>query len=585
MTTNVAGISALVFSVIAFLSASCVTESMSDSTVHSSDALASKADGALDCAEHEIILILNDSSVTVDLLRELGVHSQASKHLIDYRNGDDDQIATPDDLFFSSIRDVDEVPYVGPVALEQLLAIGHARCMSSSIDVVFSPKPWPESHLATMVTLIAAAEHSIDVAMYSFRDSAILSALEDAVYRGVQVRFIFNSALADQRDPEGSRSAALEEVGIDVRYVNKIMHHKMTIIDGAVNDLQHADTGVLVTGSANWSYSAGTRYDENTLIAVGDRTLNLLFQREFNHLWRHSRDFVWGDAFDHVLGMEIAVDEIPVREDTKVFMTSDNFSTYKSERYGETFSVDPDLNTVADALVELILGAKSRIWIASGHLRSRPISEALLWKATTQPEVDIRVYLDGQEYISRSGQDYQDAKLASCLEAAAEHEAKVRDCMNKGYRWSLTIHEADIPVRFKYYAYRWEHSYAEHMHHKYMLIDGETLATGSYNYSDNAEHATMENLVVLKGSRHEEIVDRFEENFLEIWNTGRLNDEYAAFMTDLDSGTEAVQLVFDPMALTWDEINPLKEAIRDACPEVDSDAFRDNPAAHRFCDR
>ena len=37
------------------------------------------------------------------------------------------------------------------------------------------------------------------------------------------------------------------------------------------------------------------------------------------------------------------------------------------------------------------------------------------------------------------------------------------------------------------------------------------------------------------------------------------------------------------MALTWEEVDALKAAIVDVCPDVYSDAFKDNPAAHQTC--
>lgn len=41
--------------------------------------------------------------------------------------------------------------------------------------------------------------------------------------------------------------------------------------------------------------------------------------------------------------------------------------------------------------------ADESIWVGSGHLRSRPVAEALIAKRAADPMIDIRVYLDGQE--------------------------------------------------------------------------------------------------------------------------------------------------------------------------------------------
>src|SRR5262245_46073573 len=66
-------------------------------------------------------------------------------------------------------------------------------------DVIFSPRPMKESHLARIVSEIDRATTSLDIAMYSFSDAQVSDALARAVKRGVKVRFIFNDAGDHQR--------------------------------------------------------------------------------------------------------------------------------------------------------------------------------------------------------------------------------------------------------------------------------------------------------------------------------------------------------------------------------------------------
>ena len=127
----------------------------------------------------------------------------------------------------------------------------------------------------------------------SYSNGTVRAAVEAAAARGVEIRFLYETAYDDRR-LEGeallsSRSGQLEEAGVDVRWVNKIMHHKFMIIDGPRADLERAQTATIASGSANWSNSAGTRYDENTLFLKGHEELALRMQQEFNHLWEHSR--------------------------------------------------------------------------------------------------------------------------------------------------------------------------------------------------------------------------------------------------------------------------------------------------------
>lgn len=53
------------------------------------------------------------------------------------------------------------------------------------------------------------------------------------------------------------------------------------------------------------------------------------------------------------------------------------------------------------------------------------------------------------------------------------------------------------------------------MHNKYMIIDGLTLLTGSYNWSANAENNSFENAAFVQGLP---VILSYQENFESIWN-------------------------------------------------------------------
>jgi phosphatidylserine/phosphatidylglycerophosphate/cardiolipin synthase-like enzyme len=538
-----------------------------------------------ECELDQVVAYLNDASVTAGTLREGGIHSRAAGSLIAYRNGPDGAAGTSDDNLFESIEEVDAVAWVGPTAMAQLVAIVKDLCgQAPSIDVIFSPQPYESSHLVRVARLIDEAERSLDIAMYSMSDSGILSALERAVGRGVSVRMLFEPAREDQRSPAGTYSAGLEEKGVDVRYINKIMHHKFVIVDGPRESIGQAAGATLVTGSGNWSNGAGTKYDENTVFIEGSPELILLFQQEFNLLWENSREFTAGRTFEFATSMPVTPGMIVDEPYLDVVFTSANFST-STTSYGPTFSSVTGRDTVSDRLVELINAATQSIHIASGHLRSRPVAEALLSKAAASPGVDIRIYLDGQEYISRSYHDQQVGDLEACLEAAGTRESAIQDCYDNGFYFSYQVQAAGIPLRFKTYCYRWDARYALQMHHKYFVFDGKILASGSYNLSDNAEHETMENMVIYDGAVFPDLVAAFEQNFAALWETGGQEGLYEQLLYTVQETADPIPIVFAPMALDWSQVTELKGAIRQACPAVDSQAYRDDPVAHQTCYR
>ncbi|MEZ4255268.1 MAG: phospholipase D-like domain-containing protein [Polyangiales bacterium] len=537
-----------------------------------------KADGTAfsTCELDAIVELLNDPTTTEDALRDAGVSSKAASNLV---------LARP----FADAEAVDAVRYVGSSALRSLATLVAGECVGTTppIEVVFSPASTrAQSHLAKLTQVIRGAKKSIDVAVYSFDDATIRDALGKAVDNGLRVRVVFDEANQDRSDPDGGFSAELEERGIDVRYVNKIMHHKFAIVDGPDSNDDDPTTATLVTGSANWSSAAATRYDENTVFIHGNAELITEFKDEFALLWNNSRDFEWNGGFTHEEASSPNPEEFAEDPTVDVAFTSANFRVYESSSFGPTFSTREGLNTVADALVAFIEKATKSIHIASGHLRSREVAEALIHKHEEDPSIDIRIITDGQEYISYWTNYDQVERLETCLTNAGSDPGKREDCTDNNFLFGYMLSEEHgIDVRYKYYAYRWDYQYADQMHNKYFIIDGEQLATGSYNLSENAEHNTIENMMFLDGKAYPTLVDAFERDFERLWTLGKEEGLYDALLDDVEHGSEPFKIVFDPMTLRWSEVEALKKAILAACPDVNSEPFRLEPAKHQTCFR
>ena len=537
------------------------------------------------CFVSESLRIVSNQAVSSDTLRANGLPTRGAKAIVAARNGEDGAAGTADDVVFSSMSQLDAVPQVGEVTLDAVRELGVSVCEGDGTSI-FSPQQYEQSHLAEVKSAVDSAHRTIDIAMYSFRDTAILNALGDAVERGVEVRVVFESAATHRKDPEGTWSAALEHMGIEVRWINKIMHHKYAIIDGPRTRLADARSGLLINGSGNWSYSAGTRYDENTVFIEGDEKLLLSYQAEFNLLWENGRDLVWNEDIQSGSHLAITPLDIERADGSDALFTSANFRTYESSTYGPTFSVDKDSRVVSDALVALIQSAEKSIYVASGHMRSRAVAEALISKRASNPNVDIRVYLDGQEYISDWYHNKQLDEVEDCLEEAGTDTERRQDCLDEGYYFGLALDEADVNTRYKYYSYRWHYSYAEQMHHKTILVDETFLATGSYNFSNNAEHNTMENVAVFHVDRYPTLIGQFRRNFDMMWLTGASEDRYNKLWRRVSDATKPdVPIVFDSMALDWSEITALKGLIRKMCPSINDEELREHPEDHWVCEK
>jgi phosphatidylserine/phosphatidylglycerophosphate/cardiolipin synthase-like enzyme len=531
--------------------------------------------------------MLNDRAVDVAALDgPAKLDLRTAKALIAHRDGPDATVRGDDDPF-DTLGEVDEVKYVGEKTIKQLLAYADAQGylaaqLRKARHVVFSPHVYAESHLVDVAEAIDGAERSVDVLMYSFSDAGIMAALDRAHDRGVDVRFLFDPAASDKSKTgsalAATQSAKIEQLGIDVRYVNKILHHKVAIIDGPRDDLDSAAEATVITGSGNWSNGAGTKYDENTLFMTAYPELTLRMQGQFNLLWEHSRDFVFDPSFVPENSTVAVTEEmVPEEPGLHAFYTTDNFNLSNAT----TFTSNGG-NEIADELVRAIQGAQTSIHIASGHLRSRPVAEALMAKVAASPSLDVKVLLDDQEWVSASYDSSQKKALAKCITDAGSDPKKQRACIDNGYYFGYQVGNASIAVRYKFYAYRWDASYALQMHHKYMLVDGTTLYTGSYNLSDNAEHETFENMLLFRGPEFTALVAEYEQNFASLWELGRAEGMLAALVDQMQNGTE-VPLVFAPMTLDWKEVADLKTVIREECPLADSTDYRTNPAAHKIC--
>jgi phosphatidylserine/phosphatidylglycerophosphate/cardiolipin synthase-like enzyme len=121
------------------------------------------------------------------------------------------------------------------------------------------------------------------------------------------------------------------------------------------------------------------------------------------------------------------------------------------------------------------------------------------------------------------------------------------------------------------------------MHHKYMIIDSDTVIQGSYNLSDNAEHNTMENMATFSGPNAKQLVAAYEANFASMWVTGEEEGLYGELIEELETAEDELPIIFDAMALDWDQVTKIKDVIYDRCPAINSDELRENPDRHYTC--
>lgn len=154
----------------------------------------------------------------------------------------------------------------------------------NGVDASFSNGVQPDGDqyqevLDAMYELIDNAQVTIDVAVYNTSWYELVNRLEDAVERGVRVRYIH-----DEDTNNNALQGNLDFPTLAGSPANGIMHNKFMIVD-ADNDLE----SYVVTGSMNWTFGNISEDHNNTQI-IQDKTLALNYTIEFEEMWGSDDD-------------------------------------------------------------------------------------------------------------------------------------------------------------------------------------------------------------------------------------------------------------------------------------------------------
>jgi len=144
----------------------------------------------------------------------------------------------------------------------------------AKVKVYFSLYDAPE---LIIIEKIDNAKDFINIAMYTFTDREIAQAIIRAKDRGVNIKIYLDRS---QINAKYSKSRyfinnGIEE-GIRISSNNYIMYNKFAVIDNKI----------VITGSYNWTASAGERNDENLLV-IDDKNIIKEYQNQFNILWNN----------------------------------------------------------------------------------------------------------------------------------------------------------------------------------------------------------------------------------------------------------------------------------------------------------
>jgi len=140
-------------------------------------------------------------------------------------------------------------------------------------EVYFSLYDDPE---LIIIKNIDNAKEFINIAMYTFTDREIAQAILKAKDRGVDIKIYLDRSQVNAKYSKSRYFINNSIKGIKISSNNYIMHNKFAVIDNEI----------VITGSYNWTASAGERNDENLLV-IDDKNIIKKYQNQFNNLWNN----------------------------------------------------------------------------------------------------------------------------------------------------------------------------------------------------------------------------------------------------------------------------------------------------------
>lgn len=398
-------------------------------------------------------------------------------------------------------------PSLIPLPQDPLLQVYFNQSLTSSYTEPYRQQTRAGDDLEKLVMeAIATASMTVDVAVQEFRLPGVARVLSDRQRSGVKVRLIvehmYSRPWSDYKAPElakltdrerdryhefvqladtnkdGKLSAEeiqknealliIKNAGIPViddtadgSKGSGLMHHKFVVIDGKT---------VIVT-SANFTTSdvhgdfktPASRGNANNLLKIENAQLAQLFTQEFN--------IMWGDGPGGKPDSKFGVKK-PFRPMQKV-RVGDTTVTVQFSPTSKTLPWEKSVNS----LINQNLGiAKKSVNLALFVFSDQRLANTLEIEA--QRGVAVRALIDSN-FIYRPYSEALDMMGATWIEHC-QLEADNRP-------WKRPLTTVGVPAL----------PMGDRLHHKFGIVDANTVITGSHNWSEAANHGNDETLLAI----------------------------------------------------------------------------------------
>jgi phosphatidylserine/phosphatidylglycerophosphate/cardiolipin synthase-like enzyme len=408
-----------------------------------------------------------------------------------------------------------------PRALPQdpSLQIYFNQSLASSYTEPYRKQTRPGDDLEQqIVKSINSARKSVDVAVQELRLPRIAQALAHRHRSGIKVRLIVENiynrpialtapqlavlpkreqeryaelvqladankdgSLSDAEISSGDALAIVRDAGVPViddtadgSKGSGLMHHKFVVIDGKTVTVTSAN---FTTSDIHGDFKAPeSRGNPNNLLRLSSPELAELFTEEF--------DIMWGDGPGGKPDSKFGVKK-PMRPIARVRVGSATVALQFSPATAKT----PWQQTPNGLIDRTLANAKTSVNLALFVFSAQQLANTL--EAKSQQGVGIRALVDSS-FIYRPYSEAMDMMGGSLLQDC-KLEAENRP-------WAKPLTAVGMPKL----------PTGDRLHHKFGVVDGKTVIAGSHNWSEAANRANDETLLVVESPT---VAAHFEQEF------------------------------------------------------------------------
>ncbi|MEW5692251.1 MAG: phospholipase D-like domain-containing protein [Candidatus Hydrogenedentota bacterium] len=384
---------------------------------------------------------------------------------------------------------------IGNLKVEVVSSLSEAN----NLDIIFTdPIKNDATPTSKLIQNINQAKSSVEVVAYIIGNQDVVDALIAAADRlgPENVRIVVEKDYYDK--PEYQKYyKALESQGIKIVTDNGdgLVHNKFFVIDKEK----------VITGSTNFSNS--DLYDNNNnMVFLNSKEVAEAYHQEFVEMFEEQK---FGKSKDQSTNNSFT---ITVGDPNKVSINSDNIETLMllpgidkslAQRIIDYRKQNGDFTTPSD--IKKVSGI--------GEKTYNKIKDYIVCEATPTREVGVEVYFSPTDhYRNKIVELIDNAKTEINFAVFTFTDDKIKDAL-------IRAHERGVKINGVFDAWQTDNPNSAYyemkkqgidvtkdtnnglLHHKFMVIDGETTITGSYNWTYSAETKNDENGLIIKDNQ------------------------------------------------------------------------------------